>query len=82
MTRLVGEQGRMAPSITTPARGGTPAVAASVHAFNQCGRGRRLHDFRGIGRLWQPREDRKNLSPLAGARYSVPAIPSLDVALG
>ena len=82
MTRLVSEQGRMAPSIATPARGGMPAVAAFVHAFNQCGMRRRGLDPRGIGRLWQPREDQGHLSPLAGTRYSVPAKPSPDAALG
>ena len=85
MTRFVIEQGRMAPSVATLARGGKPAVAASVHACNQCGRGRRGLDLpRGIRRLWRPSADQGQQSPLAGARfsYSAPAKPSSDLALG
>ena len=85
MTRLVIEQGPMAPSMATPARGGKPAVAASVRAFNQCRAGRRGPDLRaGIGRSWQPSEDQGHQSPLAGARFSyrVPAKPSSELALG
>ena len=88
MTRLVIEQGRMAPSIAMLARGGKPAVAASVRAFNQRGKEGRGLDSRGIcpsWQLWQPAEDqghRSPLSPLAGTFYSVHVRPSLDVALG
>ena len=83
MTRLVIEQGQAARSIATPVRSGKPAVAASVHAFNPCAKGRLGRDLlSGICRLWQPREDHGHESPLAGTFYSVPALPSSDVALG
>jgi hypothetical protein len=83
MTRLVIEQGQAAPSIVRPVRSGRPAVTASVRAFNQCGKGRLGRGLlSGIGRLWQPSEDQGHKSPLAGAFYSVPALPSSDVALG
>lgn len=85
MTRLVIEQGRMAPSMATLARGDKPAVAASVRACNQCAGGRRGHELpRGIRRLWQPTADQGHQSPLADARFSyrVPAKPSSDLALG
>ena len=83
MTRLVIEQGQAARSIATPVRSGQPAVAASVRAFNQRGKGRLGRDLlSGICPLWQPREDHGHESPLAGTFYSVPALPSSDVALG
>ena len=83
MTRLVIEQGQAAWSIATPVRSGRPAVAASVRAFNQCGKGRLDQGLlSGICRPWQPSEDQGHESPLAGAFYSVPALPSTDVALG
>ena len=83
MTHLVIEQGQAARSIATPVRSGKLAVAASVRAFNQCGKGRLGRGLLfGIGRSWQPSEDQGHESPLAGAFYSVPAIPSSDVALG
>ena len=83
MTRLVIEQGQAARSIAMPVRSGRPAVAASVRAFNQCGKGRLGRDLlSGICRLWQPSDGQGHESPLAGAFYSVPALPSSDVALG
>ena len=83
MTRLVIEQGQAARSIATPVRSGKPAVAASVHAFNQRGKGRLGRDLlSGICRVWQPREDHGHESPLAGTFYSVPTLSSSDVALG
>jgi hypothetical protein len=83
MTGLVIEQGQAARSIATPVRGGKPAVAASVRAFNQCAKGRLGLDLlSGICRPWQPSEDQGHESPLAGTFYSVPALPSSDVALG
>ena len=83
MTRLVIEQGQAARSIATPVHGGQPAVAVSVRAFNQCAKGRLGRDLlSGICRSWQPSEDQGHESPLAGTFYSVPALPSSDVALG
>ena len=83
MTRLVIEQGQAARSIAAPVHSGKPAVAASVRAFNQRGKGRLGRDLlSGICRSWQPREDHGHESPLAGTFYSVPALPSSDVALG
>ena len=83
MTRLVIEQGQAARSIATPVRSGKPAVAASVRTFNQCAKGRLSRDLlSGIGRSWQPGADQGHESPLAGTFYSVPALPSSDVALG
>jgi hypothetical protein len=83
MTRLVIEQGQAARSIATPVRSGKPAVAASVRAFNQCAKGRLGRGLlSGICRVWQPREDHGHESPLAGTFYSVPPLPSSDVALG
>jgi hypothetical protein len=83
MTRLVIEQGQAARSIATPVRSGKPAVAASVRAFNQRGKGRLGRDLlSGICRLWQPREDHGHESPLAGTFYSVPTLPTSVVALG
>jgi hypothetical protein len=83
MTRLVIEQGQAARSIATPVRSGKPAVAASVRAFNQRGKGRLGRDLlSGMCRLWQPSEDHGYESPLAGTFYSVPTLSSSDVALG
>ena len=83
MTRLVIEQGQAARSIATPVRSGRPAVAASVRAFNQRGKGRLGRGLlSGICRLWQPSEDKGHEPPLAGTFYSAPALPSSDVALG
>ncbi len=73
------EQGRTARSPIALARGGRPAVAASVPAF-----GNRYGN--GIGRLdprprlrrsmhtWRPREERGQESPSTGARYSTSTI--------
>ena len=81
MTCLVIEQGQAARSIATSVRSGKPAVAAPVRAFNQRGKGRLGRDLlSGICRLWQPSEDHGHESPLAGTFYSVPALPSSDVA--
>ena len=83
MTRLVIEQGQAARSIATPVRSGKPAVAASVRAFNQRGKGRLGRGLlSGICRLWQPSADQGHELPWAGTFYSVPALPSSDVALG
>ena len=83
MTRLVIEQGQAARSIATPVRSGKPAVAASVRAFNQRGKGRLGRGLlSGTCRLWQPSEDHGYESPLAGTFYSVPTLSSSDVALG
>ena len=83
MTRLVIEQGQVAQSIATPVRSGRPAVAASVRAVNQRGKGRLSRGLlSGISRSWQSSADQGHESPLAGAFYSVPALPSSDVALG
>jgi len=83
MTHLVIEQGPAARSIATPVRRGRPAVAASVHAFDQRAKGRLGRDLlSGICRSWQPSEDQGHESPLAGAFYSVPALPSSVVAPG
>jgi hypothetical protein len=83
MTRLVIEQGQAARSIATPVRSGKPAAAASVRAFNQCGKGRLGRDLlSGICRAWRPSADQDHKSPLAGTFYSAPAFPSSDVALG
>ena len=83
MTGLVIEQGQAARSIATPVRSGKPAVAASVRAFNQCGKGRLGRGLlSGICRLWQPSEDHGPELPVAGTFYSVPTLPSSDVALG
>ena len=82
MTRLVIEQGPLAPSLVALARSGKPAVAASACVGNQRGKERRGHDLGGIRRLWQPIADQSHRSPLAGMFYSVPATPSLDLALG
>ena len=77
MTRLVIEQGQAARSIAMPVRSGKPAVAASVRAFNHCGKGRLGRGLlSGICRLWQPSEDQGHPSPLAGTFYSAPARPS------
>jgi hypothetical protein len=83
MTRLVIEPGRMAPSLVALARSGKPAVAASVRAFNQCEKERRDQGLPcGIRQDWRPGADQGHPSPLAGAFYSVPAIPSSELALG
>ena len=83
MTRLVIEQGQAARSIATQVRSGRPAVAASVRAFNQRGKGQLGRDLlSGIGRFWQRSADHGHESPLAGAFSSVPTLPSSVVALG
>ena len=83
MTRLVIEQGQATRSIAMPVRSGKPAVAASVRAFNQCGKGRLGRGLlSGISRSWQSSADQGHESPLAGTFYSAPALPSSDVAPG
>jgi hypothetical protein len=83
MTRLVIEPGRMAPSLVALARSGKLTVAASVRAFNQCGKERRDRGLPcGIRQDWRPSADQGHQSPLAGTFYSVPAHPSSDLALG
>ena len=82
MTRLVIEQGMLAPSLVALAHGGKPAVAASVRAYNQCGEERRGHDLGEIRRSWRPTGDQGHRPLFAGTSYGVPARRPSDLALG